>query len=75
MAKANTVKKAVVRKRRERKNIEGGAVHIQSTFNNTIVTIRYAGKRNFLGFRRRNGLPGLQEIHSFCCTDCRREGC
>lgn len=26
-------------KRRERKNIERGAVHIQSTFNNTIVTI------------------------------------
>jgi len=27
------------RKRRERKNIERGSVHIQSTFNNTIVTI------------------------------------
>ena len=26
-------------KRRERKNIERGAAHIQSTFNNTIVTI------------------------------------
>ena len=36
MAKA--VKK-VVKKRREKKNIEKGAVHIQSTFNNTIVTI------------------------------------
>ena len=32
-------KKTVVRRRRERKNIERGAVHIQSTFNNTIVTI------------------------------------
>ena len=32
-------KKTVVRRRRERKNIENGAVHIQSTFNNTIVTI------------------------------------
>ena len=32
-------KKAVIRKRRERKNIERGAVHIQSTFNNTIVTV------------------------------------
>lgn len=31
--------KKVTRKRRERKNIEKGAVHIQSTFNNTIVTI------------------------------------
>lgn len=32
-------KKAVTRKRRERKNIERGAVHIRSSFNNTIVTI------------------------------------
>ena len=37
MAKA-TAKKAT-RRRRERKNIERGAAHIQSTFNNTIVTI------------------------------------
>ena len=36
MAKAA---KKVVRKRREKKNIEKGAVHIQSTFNNTIVTL------------------------------------
>ena len=28
-----------VKKRRERKNIEKGAVHIRATFNNTIVTI------------------------------------
>ena len=32
-------KKTTVRRRRERKNIENGAVHIQSTFNNTIVTV------------------------------------
>lgn len=38
MAKA-TVAKKVVKKRREKKNIEKGSVHIQSTFNNTIVTI------------------------------------
>ncbi len=31
--------KKVVRKRRERKNVERGSVHIQSTFNNTIVTV------------------------------------
>ena len=31
--------KKVIRRRRERKNIEQGQVHIQSTFNNTIVTI------------------------------------
>lgn len=37
MAKAQ--KKTVGKKRRERKNIERGAAHISSTFNNTIVTI------------------------------------
>jgi len=35
---ANVAKK-VVKRRRERKNIEKGAVHIRATFNNTIVTI------------------------------------
>ena len=35
---AKTVKK-VTRKRKERKNIERGAAHIRSTFNNTIVTM------------------------------------
>ncbi len=33
------VTKKVTRKRRERKNVERGAAHICSTFNNTIVTI------------------------------------
>ncbi len=33
------VKKTAVRRRRDRKNIEKGAAHIRSTFNNTIVTI------------------------------------
>ena len=37
MAKAAA--KKVIRKRRERKNIEKGAAHIRATFNNTIVTI------------------------------------
>lgn len=31
--------KKVVKKRRERKNIEKGSAHIRATFNNTIVTI------------------------------------
>ena len=39
MAAPKGGKKTVVRRRRERKNIERGAAHIQSTFNNTIVTI------------------------------------
>ena len=38
MAKAQATAKKVVKKRRERKNIEKGAAHIRATFNNTIVT-------------------------------------
>ena len=38
MAK-QVAKKAVIRRRREKKNIERGAAHIRSSFNNTIVTI------------------------------------
>jgi small subunit ribosomal protein S11 len=38
MAKVTGGKK-IVKKRRERKNVESGAAHIRSTFNNTIVTI------------------------------------
>ena len=36
---AQAKKATTTRRRREKKNIEKGAVHIQSTFNNTIVTI------------------------------------
>lgn len=39
MAKATTSAKKTVKRRRERKNIEKGAAHIRSSYNNTIVTI------------------------------------
>ena len=62
MAKAIAAKKGVSRKRRERKNIEKGAAHISSTFNNTIVTISdvygntlswaSAGEMGFRGSRK-----------------------
>lgn len=38
MAKTK-MKRGTTRKRRERKNIERGAAHIRSSFNNTIVTL------------------------------------
>ena len=57
MAKATT-KRGTTRRRRERKNIERGAAHIRSTFNNTIVTITdvqgnaiYWASSGGLGFR------------------------
>lgn len=62
MAAKATGKKTVVRRRRERKNIENGSVHIQSTFNNTIVTVTdlqgnalswaSAGALNFRGSKK-----------------------
>lgn len=36
---ANVSAKKVIKKRRERKNIQYGQVHVRATFNNTIVTI------------------------------------
>ena len=36
---AKQVKKTVRKRRRDRKNIEKGQAHIQSTFNNTLVTL------------------------------------
>jgi small subunit ribosomal protein S11 len=54
--------KKTVKRRRERKNIEKGAAHIQSTYNNTIVTITdvngnaiswaSAGEMGFRGSRK-----------------------
>jgi len=55
-------KTTATRKRRDRKNIEKGAVHIQATYNNTIVTITdvkgntiswgSAGEMGFRGSRK-----------------------
>ncbi len=39
MAAQKKVKKVAGKKRREKKNIENGAAHIRSSFNNTLVTI------------------------------------
>ena len=36
---ANVSAKKVIKKRRDRKNIQYGQVHVRATFNNTIVTI------------------------------------
>ena len=54
MAKVQKKGAATRTRRRERKNIEKGAAHIRSSFNNTIVTIT---DLNGLGFLRRDGLP------------------
>ena len=54
-AAANTKGKKVVRKRRERKNVEKGQVHIRSSFNNTMVTVTDA-QGNALSWASSGGL-------------------
>ena len=59
---ATKATKKVVKRRRERKNVEKGAAHIRSSFNNTIVTISdlngnaiswaSAGEMGFRGSRK-----------------------
>ena len=74
MAKAT---KKVIKRRRERKNIEKGAAHIRSSFNNTMVTITDLNGNALswassggLGIFRRSGFPWLPQVHSLCCSDC-----
>lgn len=55
MAATVTKGKKVVRKRRERKNVEKGAVHIRSSFNNTMVTVTDANG-NALSWASSGGL-------------------
>ena len=45
-----------VTKKRVKKNVERGQAHIQSSFNNTIVTFRYTGKCSVMGKCRRSGI-------------------
>ena len=59
---AKTVKKTVRKKKRERKHVERGQAHIQSTFNNTLITLTdmdgnalswsSAGSNGFKGSRK-----------------------
>ena len=53
---ANNAKKKVRTRRRERKNIEKGQVHISSSFNNTMVTIYGAWPEDSRSIRQRTRL-------------------
>ena len=70
MASKVQAKKTTTRKRKERKNIERGVVHISSSFNNTMVTIAddagnviswaSAGGQGFKGSRK--GTPFAAQV-------------
>ena len=72
MAGKNTSRK--VTKKRVKKNVERGQAHIQSSFNNTIVTLTDAqgnalGQCPFMGKCRRPWFQGFQKIYPVCGTD------
>ncbi len=54
---ANNAKKKVRTRRRERKNIEKGQVHISSSFNNTMVTVTDT-QGNAISWASAGGLAG-----------------
>ena len=59
--------------RKEKKNVPSGIIHIQSTFNNTIVTITdLSGNVVAQSSAGRGGIKGIKKKHPLCRTDCRK---
>ena len=79
---AKVAAKKVIKKRRERKNIEKGAAHISSTFNNTIITITdaegnaiswaSAGELGFKGSRKSTPFAAQSAAETAAPSDCKR---
>ncbi len=60
-------KKAPKQRRREKKNVPQGHVHIQATFNNTLITITdQNGAVDQLGLGRHGRVQGLAQEHALC---------
>ena len=56
---AKAAAKKVIKRRRERKNVEKGAAHIRSSFNNTMVTITDL-EGNALSWAMEHGLKTVE---------------
>lgn len=64
-----TVKKTARKKKRERKNVEKGQAHIQSTFNNTVVTLTdMAGNAISWSSAGANGFKGSRKSTPFAAA-------
>lgn len=67
---AKVAKKTVRKKRKERKNIEKGQAHIQSTFNNTLVTLTdMAGNAISWSSAGSLGFKGSRKSTPFAATE------
>ncbi len=69
--------KKVTRKRREKKNIERGAAHIRSSFNNTIVTMSdiQGNALSQISVPERLDFRGSRKVHSVRGSDGCRDRC
>ena len=57
-------------RKKARKEVNEGVVHIQATFNNTIMTITdQQGNTLGLGVCRVTGVQGIAQVHSVCSPD------
>ena len=59
-------------KRKERRNVPYGVVHIKSSFNNTIISITDQGG-NVIAWASAGsaGFQGITQEHPVRCADCR----
>ena len=74
MATKAAAKKTAVRRKRERKNIDRGQAHIQSTFNNTIVSISdMQGRVISWSSSGRCGFKGSRKSTAFAATTVAQE--
>ena len=74
---ANVKKKTATKKRRDRKVVEKGAVHIRSSFNNTMVTVTDAqgnalswassGELGFRGSRKSTPYADVYKRQPWTC--------
>jgi ribosomal protein S11 len=54
------------RRRRERKNISSGVAHVNSTFNNTMITITDVQGNAIPGRRLARWVQGLAQVDAVC---------
>lgn len=69
-------KQTVSRKRRELKKVDRGQVHIQSSFNNTLVTVTDAhGNAISWSSAGSLGFQGVEKGYPVCSSAGNRDGC
>ena len=56
-------------RRKEKKNVTNAVAHVNSSFNNTVVTITDI-QGNAISWSSYNGFQRLKEVYALCCSAC-----